>query len=166
MFGCPGMLRSLDTLKRPALSSSAPGHLPTEEPRTPAIQTTVFVGRYSSAIMTPCSSTALTAAFVLTSTPSWVSAAQAFFASVSENVGSILGPASTRRTRADAGSIWRKSDTKALCASSATAPVISTPAGPAPTITNVNSAWRFSGSFSCSAASKESRILCRIAVAS
>ena len=52
--------------------------------------------------------------------------------------GSSRGPASTRMTRAERGSMVRKSAASALRASSAIAPAISTPVGPPPTTTKVS----------------------------
>ena len=54
------------------------------------------------------------------------------------------GAASTRRMRAIAGSMWRKSSTSAKRESSATAPASSTPVGPPPMITKLSSCARFS----------------------
>ena len=160
------MVRSPDTLTRPTRSVSTPNHLPAGEAVTPAVHMTVLAASGFPAITTPFSSIASTGACVRTSTPRRLRAFCAFFANASGKAVSILGAASTRIIRAEVGSILRKSDARALWASSAIAPDISTPVGPAPTKTNVISARCISRSGSISAASNARRILRRIAVAS
>ena len=74
--------------------------------------------------------------------------------------------ASTRRIRASAGRIERKSLRSVSFAISPRAPASSTPVGPPPTSTNVIHARRTSASASRSAASNAIRIRRRISIAS
>ena len=117
-------------------------------------------------IATPRSSTCVTGVPSITSTPIRFNFFRVLRASDSGKVASILGAASIRIMRAEFVSICRKSEASALCASSAIAPAISTPVGPAPTSTNVSSSCTFCGSVSISAASKASKMSRRIDVAS
>ena len=85
---------------------------------------------------------------------------------LSEKGPSTRGAMSSRMIRADSGWMRRNSDLSVLRTSTAIAPAISTPVGPAPTRTKVRrSRWR-AGSSSASACSNACRILFRIATAS
>src|SRR5699024_2260798 len=92
--------------------------------------------------------------------------ARAALPSLLPNGGRTSGAASSRMTRAAAGSIRRKLFLSVCCASSATWPAISTPVGPAPTITKVSNRLRCSSSSVISACSKQPMIRLRSSSAS
>ena len=77
---------------------------------------------------------------------------------ISAKPASTRGPASISTIRAFRVSMVRKSAGNVARASSAIVPASSTPVGPAPTMTKVSSAARFSSSLSRSARSKASRM--------
>ncbi len=166
--GCPGRVRSGKVLTRPARSISAPvcsaSCLPNGLACTPAAQIFVTASirrRPPSASLTsiPVASIPSTMAPSWTSMPSFSSLVFVFLDSRSAKPGSTRGAASSRMIRASRGSIRRKSPWSVRCASSAIWPAISTPVGPAPTMTNVMSRCRTAGSSSSSASSKAPKML-------
>jgi hypothetical protein len=117
------------------LSVSVPNQRPAGDATTRAPQSTVPAGSPSMRI--PCESTLVTRALMKTSTPKFSSCRWALRERTSGYVGRMRGPASYRRTRADLGSICRKSCANAMPDVSASVPAISTPTVPAPTSANV-----------------------------
>ena len=115
--------------------------------------------------LNPLSSTSVTRVSSITSTPSSWRSCFARSAKSSGNAIKTLGAKSSRMIRALFVSIDRKSFRTDL-AISASAPAISTPVGPAPTMANVKAARCATGSLSNSACSKARRKRARTSTAS
>ncbi len=160
--GCPGSVRSGLTAIRPARSSGAPvcseSVLASALAWTPAAQILVTdsirsVRSSLNFTVSPRSSTSVTIAPSITSTPSPSSSFLVFSPSLAPNGGSTCPAASTSSTRALSEEMARKSRLRVRRDSSAIWPAISTPVGPAPTTTNVS---RWSVGRPCIAASSAS----------
>ena len=162
----PGTDRSGATLTRPPLPAGTPSHRATGEASTPAHQMTFAASMRLPFATTPSLSIASIGVSSSTSTPIRSSERRAKTASFSGKPDSTRGPASTSRMCAVCGLMWRKSRDNVAWASSASAPAISTPVGPAPTRTKVSKRWRIAGSVTLSASSKASSTRRRINVAS
>ena len=160
--GCPGTVKSGPTKTRPARSSFTPvcaaSWTPNGDAATPAAQTLVrdSIRRREpsrSCTSMPASSTSTTFAPSWTSTPRRSSSRCAWVDSLSPNVLSTASELSRSTTRVVSGSKLRKLPFKVRRLSSIIWPAISTPVGPAPTMTKVSHASSSAGSLASSASS-------------
>ena len=165
--GCPGRLRSGSTSIRPLRSSGTPAKVRvTSLASTPAAQMMISDVMRSWGICTKPGPTSLTGESRCTWTPMLVRRSRVYSGRLPGNMGSSFGPASTRCTLAQEGSMRRKSFLSTLRDNSANDPAISTPVGPPPTTTMVKSRSVSAASAADSARSKANKTSRRIRMAS